>query len=105
MASVDELFQKRTGNLTNNIRICYQCTRRSSKELEQIYETKKEPPKPVSSSEENETNVLAYFYALPHASIPSAKDNLGILYSFIQRILQKPKMYNYKIITLHTLWG
>ena len=58
---------------------------------------------PVTENEENEINVLAYFHAYPHASIISAKNDLGINQTSIWRILHKHNMHGYKLITLQAL--
>lgn len=57
----------------------------------------------VTGNEENEVNVLAYFYAFPHASIYCAENDLDLSYMSIDRILHKHNMHNYKLITLQAL--
>lgn len=60
-------------------------------------------PKPVTSDEDKEINVLAYFYAYRYSSIRSAEADLGISYSSIQRILQKREMHDYKFTKVQAL--
>lgn len=60
-------------------------------------------PRPVTSNEENETNVLAYFYANPRSSIRSAEEDLGITFSSIQRILEKYNMHDYKFTSVQAM--
>lgn len=59
--------------------------------------------KPITGNEENKINVLAYFYAFPHASIYSAVKDLGMSYKSIERILHEYGMHNYKFITIQAI--
>lgn len=52
-------------------------------------------PKPITGNENNIINTLAYFYAQPQSSIPSAEVDLGISASSVQRILNENHMHPY----------
>lgn len=58
---------------------------------------------PITSNEETEINVLAYFRAYPQASIRSAQDNLGVSVSSVHRILKKYKWHDYKFTKVQHL--
>lgn len=60
-------------------------------------------PRPVTSDEVNEINVLAYFHANPQQSIRSAVQDLGLSYSSVQRILANHKMHDYKFTRVQAL--
>ena len=60
-------------------------------------------PRPVTSNEENEINVLAYFHAFPGSSIRSAKEDLGLTYYCVQSILDKHNMHDYKYTKVQCL--
>lgn len=59
--------------------------------------------RPETENEDNEINVLAYFYVYPHASIRNAKIDLGLSYATIHRILVKHKLHPFKFITQQAL--
>ncbi|HLJ31149.1 MAG TPA: transposase [Candidatus Babeliales bacterium] len=60
-------------------------------------------PRPVTSNEDNEINVLAYFQVFPQSSIRCAQDDLGITYSSVQRILVKHNMHDYKFTKVQAM--
>ena len=53
-------------------------------------------PRPITSNEENEINVFAYFHAYPQASIRCAKEDLGLSFYSVQIILSSHNMHDYK---------
>lgn len=64
---------------------------------------KKSVPKPVTGNEDNQVNVLAYFEAHPHSSIPAASRDLGLSCSSSQRILRQHNMHPYSFVKLQAL--
>lgn len=60
--------------------------------------------RPITSNENNEINVLAYFYANPNHSIRSAAADLDISYSSIRKILVNHKFHNFKFTTVQELY-
>lgn len=53
--------------------------------------------KPVTENEDNEVNVLAYFYAHRHTSIRSAASDLGLTYWAVRSLLKKHKMHAFSL--------
>lgn len=60
-------------------------------------------PRTVTSNQENEINVLAFFHAYPQSSIRCAKEDLGLTYYCVQEILSKHNMHDYKFTKVQFL--
>ena len=58
----------------------------------------------ITDNNTNVIHVLAYFHANPHSSIRAAKDELGLSYYALQKILKKNKMHPFSLRSIQELY-